>query len=181
MVRAAVVGHSQVPHNLHIENVETRIFRKPGARVRHFYDEILNNLLEYAPDIVILFLGGNDIDTSEDCASRIANSLKNIIQVIKANCQEVIVVDIEWRNFTSSRVPGLTREIYNHRRRQIDRNLARFCNARQIRTINTSLEAIQRVRGDGVHFDALAAAKVKSKITNAILHASNRLRNVSHQ
>ena len=162
MVKAAIVGHSQVPHNLQIENVETRTFRRPGAKIRHFYDEILSNLLDYAPDIVILFLGGNDIDASEDCVARTATALKNIIQVIRANCHEIIVVDIEWRNFTSSRVPGLTSEIYNHRRRQINRNVSRFY-------------------GDGVHFDGLAAARVKTKITNAIIHASNRLGAVSNQ
>ena len=175
MVKAAIVGHSQVPHNLQVNNVETRIFRKPGGRVHHFYDEILGNLLEYAPDIVILFLGGNDIDTSEDCVPRTANALKDIIQVLRTNCKEVIVVDIEWRNFSSSRVPGLTSEIYNLKRRQINRNLSRFCNARHIRTINTSLDAIQRVRSDGVHFDHLAAARIKTKIANAITHAANRL------
>ena len=181
MVKAAIVGHSQVPYNIHVNNVETRIFRKPGARVRHFYDEILNNLLEYAPDIVILFLGGNDIDASEDCVLRTANALKDIIQVIRANCREIIVVEIEWRNFTQTCVPGLTSEIYNVRRRQINRNVGRFCNTRHIRTINTSLDAIQRVRRDGVHFDSIAAARVKTKITNAITHAANRLEAASNQ
>ena len=181
MVKAAIVGHSQVPHNIHVENVETRIFRKPGAKIRHFHDEIWSNLLEYAPDIVILFLGGNDIDAGDDCVARVATALKGIIQLVKEHCSEIIVVDIEWRNFVVSRVPGLTRELYNHRRRQINRNLARFCNTRHIRTINTSLDSIQRVRGDGVHFDRLAAARVKSKITNAIIHASNRLEAISHQ
>ena len=53
MVKAVVVGHSQVPHNVQVENVETRMFRRPGAKIRHFHDEILNNLLTYAPDVVI--------------------------------------------------------------------------------------------------------------------------------
>ena len=181
MVKVTIVGHSQVPHNLQIDNVDTRIFRRLGAKIRHFYDEILSNLLDYAPDIVILFLGGNDIDASENCVARTANALKDVIQVIRANCGELIVVEIEWRNFTSSRVPGLTSEIYNLRRRQINRNISRFCNARHIRTINTSLDAIQRVRGDGVHFDDIAAARIKTKITNAITHASNRLEAAGNQ
>ena len=175
MVKAAIVGHSQVPHNVHVENVETRVFRRPGAKIRHFHDEILNNLLAYEPDIVILFLGGNDIDAGEDCVVRVATALKGVIQILRENCREVIVVDIEWRNFTSSRVPELTSELYNHSRMQINRNLARFCNRRNIRTINTSLDSIQRVRNDGVHFDRLAAARVKTKISNAIMHATNRL------
>ena len=181
MVKAAIVGHSQVPHNLQVNNVETRIFRRPGAKIRHFHEEIQGNLLEYAPDIVILFLGGNDIDASENCVARTANALKDVIQVIRANCGELIEVEIEWRNFTSSRVPGFTSEIYNLRRRQINRNISRFCSARHIRTINTSLDAIQRVRGDGVHSDGIAAARIKTKIVNAITHAANRLGAVSNQ
>ena len=181
MVKAAVVGHSQVPHNVQIENVETRMFRRPGAKIRHFHEEILNNLLTYEPDIVILFLGGNDIDAGDDCVVRVATALKGVIQVLRDNCGVVIVVDIEYRNFSTSRVPGLTSELYNHRRMQINRNLARYCNRRNIRTINTSLDSIQRVRNDGVHFDRLAAAKVKTKISNAIRHAANRLTLVDDQ
>ena len=86
MVRAAVVGHSQVPHDISVPNVETRVFRRPGARVQHFHNELLSDLLEYSPDIVILFLGGNDIDASDDCALRVANALKEIIQILRTNC-----------------------------------------------------------------------------------------------
>ena len=78
-------------------------------------------------------------------------------------------------------MPGLTSEIYNVRRRQIHRNVGRFCNTHHIRTMNTSLDVIQRVRGDGVHFDSIAAARVKTKITNAITHAANRLEAASNQ
>ena len=137
----------------------------------------MSDLLEYLPDIVILFFGGNDIDASDDCALRVANALKEIIQIIRTNCREVIFVEIEWRNYTSTRVPGLTRELYNLRRRQINRNVIRYCSARHIRAINTSLDALQRVRRDGVHFDNIAAARIKTKIVNAITHAVGRLEN----
>ena len=175
MVKAAIVGHSQVPREISVPNVETRVFRRPGARVQHFHNEILSEVLEFSPDIVVVFLGGNDIDASDDCALRVANALKEIVQILRANCREVIFVEIEWRDFTRTRVPGLNREIYNQRRRTINRNLKRYCSSHRIHAINTSLESIERVRQDGVHFDSVAANRVKTKIVNAISHAVTRM------
>ena len=175
MVKAAIVGHSQVPREISILNVKTRVFRRPGARIHHFHNELLNAVLEFSPDIVVIFLGGNDIDASVDCALRVANGLKNIVEILKANCREVIFVEVEWRNFTRTRVPGLTKEIYNQRRRTINRNLYRYCSSHRIHAINTSLESIERVRRDGVHFDSVAAARVKTKIVSAITHAVTRM------
>ena len=139
MVKAAIVGHSQVLHEISVPNVETKVFHGPGARVQHFHNDILRELLEFSPDIVVIFLGGNDIDASVDCALRVANGLKNIVEILKANCREVIFVEIEWRNFTRTRVPSLTSEIYQQRRRTIIRNLKRYCSRRRIHAINTVL------------------------------------------
>ena len=175
MIKAAVVGHSQVPNEISIPNVNTRVFRKPGARIHHFHNDLLNAVLEFSPDIIVVFLGGNDIDASDDCAQRVATGLKDIIEILKANCREVIFVEIEWRNFTRTRVPGLTSEIYNQRRRTINRNLKRYCSSRRIHAINTSTESIERVRRDGVHFDSLSSACVKTKIVSAITHAASRI------
>ena len=177
MVKAAIVGHSQVPREISVPNVETRVFRRPGARIQHFHNEILSEVLEFSPDIVVVFLGGNDIDASDDCALRVANALKEIVQILRANCREVIFIEIEWRDFTRTRVPGLTRELYNQRRRSINRNVKRFCNVRHIHAINTSLESIQRVGWDRVHLDSVAAARVKTKTVNAITHAVARMEN----
>ena len=121
-----MVGHSQVLREITVPNVETKVFRRLGARVQHFHNEILSDLLDFLLDIVVLFLGGNDIDASDDCALRVANALKEIIQILRTNCREMIFVEIEWRNFTRTRVPGLNRELYNQHRRQINRNVIRF-------------------------------------------------------
>ena len=126
MVKVAIVGHSQVPREISIPNVETRVFRKPGARIQHFHNELLPAVLEFAPDVIVIFLGGNDIDVSADCALRVANGLKGIIEILKDNCREVIFIQIEWRNFSTTRVPGLTREIYQECRATINRNLKRI-------------------------------------------------------
>ena len=102
MVKAAIVGHSQVPSEISIPNVETRVFRKPGARIHHFHNELLTKVLEFSPDIIVVFMGGNDIDASVDCAKRVAKGLKGIIEILKDNCREVIFIQIEWRNFSRS-------------------------------------------------------------------------------
>ena len=172
------MGHSQVPREISVPNVETKVFRRQGARVQQFHNEILSDLLEFSPDLIVLFLGGNDIDASDDCALRVANALKEIIQILRTNYREVIFIEIEWRNFTRTWVPCLNRELYNQRRRQINRNVIRFCSVRHNRAINTSLEGIQRVGRDGVHFDSVAATRVITKIVNAITHALERMENL---
>ena len=87
MVKVAIVGHSQVPREISIPNVETRVFRKPGARIQHFHSELLPEVLDFSPDIIVIFLGGNDIDASPDCSQRVANGLKGIIEILKDNCR----------------------------------------------------------------------------------------------
>ena len=132
-------------------------------------------MLAFSPDVIVIFLGGNDIDATADCALRVANGLKGIIEILKDNCREVIFIQIEWRNFSTTRVPGLTREIYQERRTTINRNLKRYCSRRRIRAINTGLESIESVRQDGVHLASVAANRLKTKIISAIKHAVTRM------
>ena len=98
MVKATIVGHSQVPVQINVSDVDTRIFCKPGARSHHFHDNLLNEVLEFSPDIVVVFLGGNDIDNSDDCAQRVTSGIKEIFGILEANCKEVIFVEIEYSN-----------------------------------------------------------------------------------
>ena len=60
--RVAIVGHSQVPKSIQaIENVEVRIYRKPGARLANFenYEEF-QELFNWQHDLNIIFMGGSD-------------------------------------------------------------------------------------------------------------------------
>ena len=177
MVKVAIVGHSQVPREIIIPGVETRVFRKPGARIHHFHRDLLPEVLSFSADVIVIFLGGNDIDARPDCASRVAEGLKGIVEILKDNCREVIFIQIEWRDFSTTRVPGLTKEIYRQHRATINRNLQRFCRRHNIRAINTGLENLERVRRDGVHFASQSATILKRKIIRAVGHAIGRLQN----
>ena len=86
MIRAAVVGHSQVPVHISVPDVETRVFRKPGAKLHHFRDTLLSDILGFSSDIVVVFLGGNNIDSRDDCAQRVSSGLKEVIEILKINC-----------------------------------------------------------------------------------------------
>ena len=175
MVKVAIVGHSQVPQEIIIPGVETRVFRKPGARIHDFHRDLLPELLSFSADIIVIFLGGNDIDARPDCALRVAEGLKGVVEILKDSCREVIFIQIEWRDFSRTRVPGLTKEIYNQRRATINRNLKRYCSRHNIHAINTGLEDLERVRRDGVHFARESASVLKRKIIRAIRHAIGRL------
>ena len=39
MFKVAVVGHSQVPSGLAVENTQVKIYRIPGARAQNFFSE----------------------------------------------------------------------------------------------------------------------------------------------
>ena len=138
MVKAAIVGHSQVPVHISVPDVETHVFRKPGAKLHHFHDTLLSDVLEFSPDIVVLILEGKDIDGRDDCAQRVASGLKDIIEILKTHCPQVVFVEIEWRDFDRSPIPNLTRETYNARRLTINRNLKRFCRNRNNHYIITA-------------------------------------------
>ena len=171
MRRAAVVGHSQVPRIVNINEADVRVFRKPGARIHHFDEFPLNEILEFRPEVTVLFLGGNDINNEENCVTNVAAGLKRVIEILRNINSVVIFVEIEWRDFNRSPVPNLTSETYNQKRKTINRNLKRYCNSRKIRTINTSSVHLERVGRDLVHFDNLAARHVKAKIERALSHA----------
>ena len=101
--------------------------------------------------------------------------MKEIIEILKSNGTEVKFVEIEWRDFSRSAVPNLTRETYNARRATINRNIKRYCRNKRIHCINTSSINIERVGRDGVHLDNISAARVKKKISSAIVHAAGRV------
>ena len=64
MYRVAIVGHSQVPRSFRVHSnpdIEIKIFRRPGGRISHIDEPPLSDAFEYNPDLVFLFLGGNDI------------------------------------------------------------------------------------------------------------------------
>ena len=62
MFKVAIVGHSQVPRQLHAIDTTVRIFRAPGGRVSSFHsDSRLSSVLSWEHHLTFLWLGSNDV------------------------------------------------------------------------------------------------------------------------
>ena len=101
--KVAILGHSQVPNDFpEIVGVETRIFRRSGAKLKNFY-EVFEEVLEWNHNHTIIFLGGNDIGVGPKrwTPQRIATNLINISWNFHNKGNAVSLVLIEPRNYFS--------------------------------------------------------------------------------
>ena len=86
MFHVALVGHSQVPP--HFDSlpspIEFHVFRSPGARAGTFFqNDQLTGVFNNRYDLVILWLGSNDIHTN-CCVRKIAEDIKTIVEQLEA-------------------------------------------------------------------------------------------------
>ena len=81
MWKISVVGHSQIPKKLEVENTEIRIFRAPGGRADNFNNDTrMNEVLNWKHDLCILWIGSNDIDQE----SKPKDIVENISQIVES-------------------------------------------------------------------------------------------------
>ncbi len=98
MWKISIVGHSQVPKELHFPNTEIRIFRAPGGKAQFFQEnELMNKILDWKLDLCIVWLGSNDITSNAD-PKEMFNFIKEICHTTEGDCHaEVYVCQIEPR------------------------------------------------------------------------------------
>ena len=81
MWKISVVGHSQIPKKLEVENTEIRIFRAPGGRADNLNNDTgMNEVLNWKHDLCILWIGSNDIDQE----SKPKDIVENISQIVES-------------------------------------------------------------------------------------------------
>lgn len=87
-------------------------------------EELFDKLKLYAPDVVFLHIGGNDIKKKSSCRT-ITKNIQNIVtEIYKSGAKTVFVGEIFDRdNF--SKAPGLTRDSYVLQKNSINRSLYR--------------------------------------------------------
>ena len=105
-MKVGLIGHSQLREfhidslNINHENIEVAKFWRSGARVSSILDtHVFENFISFHPDLVIIFLGGNDI--TYDCSpSQIEQSFKELINVINFEINPnlgIFILEIEKR------------------------------------------------------------------------------------
>ena len=103
-LRITACGHSQLPNRL--ENFDGHIvttYKHGGARIKHMFDHNspLYNVWNTPADLVILFLGGNDLaDHKKDFVHHIKKELVHVVDELKRYvCPLVIVTLLEERTY----------------------------------------------------------------------------------
>ena len=171
--RVAIVGHSQVPKQLTVNdtNIKIDIFRRPGGCVTHFDESPLRDVLDEKFDLVFLFLGGNDIVNYPLDCKPVSDALKEILLKLKTITNELRFVLIERRNYAPNNRFNLDNAEYERGRKQVNSSLRHFLKGQSIRSINTAAPWFgDHLKADGVHFDNNAQEELKTKIRNAIFH-----------
>ena len=172
--KAAIVGHIHVPTSLEIgdDTVQLDLFRAPGAKAHNFFnDERLNLVLQHKYDLVILWIGSNDIKESSSVKD-LAKKIKQIVQAIEESCEaEVRTCTIEPRK------PGRTgrfrveQETYRKVAKAVNRKLQNK-ELRGKRVVDFGAKPFWDSLGwDGVHFNRQGREHVSAKLANCIREA----------
>ena len=140
MYKVAVLGHSQTPRQISTRdtNVTIQIFRRPGARLEHINELPLREVFDSQYDLLVLFLGGNDVAAYPEECERIVRDLKGLLLKCKAVSQEVVYVLIEGRHYPDNNRFGITSQVYESCRKRVNRNIKRFIKRQGIKCFNTT-------------------------------------------
>ena len=161
----ALVGHSQLPTNLHVSGADISIYRAPGGRADEFWDdERMSDVLEeWQGDLVILWLGSSDID-EDTVPSELASNILDICENIENSCDAVVKIClIEPREYPDE--DPISHEDYAKIQKAVNKKL-RKAPYSNIHFNSTAYQA--ELAEDGVHFTSVGRSMIKSKLRNAI-------------
>ena len=173
LFRVAIVGHSQVPKELpNLPNaVQLQVFRAPGARAHSFFsNDVLTAVFNHRFDLVILWIGSNDIHSRCNVAV-IVDNIKAIVKQLEDNCTpKVKICLIEPRRLDPGRRPHLDQDHYNKIAKAINNKMQKRALKHNDFITLGARPFFENLRRDGVHFNHQAQEHIKTKFTNAINH-----------
>lgn len=166
-----MVGHSLVPpHLLPIEGARVDIYRSPGAKAANFEtDTRLANVLGYIYDLVIVFLGGNDVHN--DCVpSQITDNIKCVIEQIHANCYaQIAFILLEHRVPKPGNRFNIDVDQYNKVSNNINNRLKRAYKRKPyVQFLSIGAKPFRNNLTDGVHFNDESKLHLRLKLINTI-------------
>jgi hypothetical protein len=103
---------------------ECNLFGFGGMKAEHVSVSLLLKLRLYAPYVVFIHIGANDISKDSSCKT-ICRNIQFVGEIYKAGVKVVFVAEICQRdNFTKA--PGLTFQTYNKNKNSINRTLQKL-------------------------------------------------------
>ena len=163
-----VVGHSQVPQHIQgDEHFRYIILRRPGGILQNLNSRPLNQVYSTPADLIVFFLGGNDIALFKNHPITLASRIRDHLLRLKDLAREVAFVSIESRIYPTGNRFNLTTREYTTVQTRVNNNLRRFCRNHHIRYINARNQVfVNNISHDGTHFNITATNYLISKIRN---------------
>ena len=173
-----LVGHSQVPRlEEDFEGNVIKTYKKGGANLWDLDNEFspLYPALRERTDVLVLFLGGNDVFLKNGSnqfidPKVIKDKLSSVITRAKRVAPRVFVCLLEDRDYSQSRnlVWAANAEYYTRTVKAINNSLTRRAKFLGYRCINLGRHEFGARNKDGVHFSRTAGTRVGHKILSAI-------------
>ena len=171
MVEVLIIGHSNTPKVYSYDDVNITFVKKGGAVISDLYHHDLWPLVFGETwDIVIIFLGGNDLCFMEP--NEVVSSLMEVVDQLKCT-KQVYLTLIETRVYSEEKSIkyNITTEEYNHKAKNCSRMLSRQAQrTNKFRTINCC-PSYHYNSPEGIHFGEEAKISLISKYLNAIQYA----------
>lgn len=101
---------------------ECRFFGVGGKRADRPHQEVLNQLLEFQPDTMFVFIGGNDISVNSS-PRQTFDDIVNIMDSIDYNGATTVYIGENLTRGQFSNSPGLTKDIFDRKRKLINKKL----------------------------------------------------------
>ena len=171
------MGHSQIPRHLEVaEDIRLRIYRSPGARAASFLENPdLISVLNHRWDLVILWLGSNDV-REYSSPRTLASDIKKIVVKLEDYSRARVVVCLLEPRRIDQRDRRVCQDTYDRVARAVNRNLPR----RTLKGRNflhfSARPFIEDLGRDGVHFNSSGRAWIRRKFESCIDHAAHRWR-----
>ena len=118
--RTIVVGHSQTP--THIPNdgeYEYVILRRPGGLISHLDYPPLSSVYDIPADLIVVFLGGNDIVQYKEDSLALSNKIRDTLLGLKDFAREIAFVSIESREYQEGNRFGISTTEYEEVRGRV--------------------------------------------------------------
>lgn len=162
--KVGILGHSYVNRlpfesPLQLPSFEVRKFGSSGAKVSNITQRsVWYSFLDYKPDLVLLMLGGNDINVNTQTTS-LCHEIKNLAIMIEeltgANC---MIMNIEPR----LQPRDISPDLYNTYKNAVNRSLGRIPDSKsRIRGMGIEKEDLCH---DGVHLSVIGNEKLMKRL-----------------
>ncbi len=172
----AIVGHSLAPPRIEpVEGADIHIYRSPGGKVASFEnDSKLNGVLTSSYDLVIIFLGGNDVHNNCN-PSQITDNIKGVIEQVRTHCNSHIAfVLLEHRSPKQGNRFNIDEDQYNRVANSINNRLKRsYKNKSYVQFLSISAKPFQNGVTDGIHFNRETKLHLERKLRNTIMRFVN--------